>query len=797
MPFKLVRSAASRLKNTLLDKYNLALCGILAVAAYLRLWNLTGLFNAVHDYDEGVYALGARFMAEGYMPYEDFLLAHPPLYSLLLSWVYRLFGYNFFYGKFLSVFLSLGAVIVIYLIGKRLFSRGAGLVAAAIMAVATDMVYPGRRLVQESLGIFLLVLAIYFAVTYFNQPRASRLVWCGICLGLAVATKYIFAPAALAVIIFFVLYRMGPRFWEGIRVLGRASFWLTFLALVAGVFAVVLALRWVFYFDIAIPFINPAYYSAANFAIAIAMFILPFGAALALQARPGWMLAWRQSCARALRQRETWLLLGSAAAGFLAVVGYFLIRAPQDFIYQTFFMQQERPYLEFPSLVNMLRSAPTSADFLKMAYLPILGSIPLAIIILRREKLDLSHALVAWGIFLTLAFSQFFYHLPRYYIAVFPFFVLGVASFTPALDAGVLRSKLGQVPASVRNRLLALGAVMAIFISLTITLLTNYTGYDVNGLFFTSSEKYVYAETISYLEQVGAKKVYAANAIYPALASDMDTTMEVDTFALIWLQGQSAEDIIRARLAEGVDYVVLDSWVRYWGYPYNQQARELTQAVRKYGRLVKVVAPETLIYTEIYRLSDAPQGILNGGFAEWVTAEDRIQPLGWQPMIVTGEGDQASITRADVSGRECLGLYIEEDGVTDLNTSFIYASVVQQGVDFPGRVSLKVLPTETTVPARELPLGGSIHFRDAQGHDLIIGFSENVAEATVITYSDGLQVLVLLPARFGEWSEYSVEIGAYWDAAGWARPQKVDIYLAVSADPATPGRHSFYAALIE
>jgi 4-amino-4-deoxy-L-arabinose transferase-like glycosyltransferase len=514
-----------RLKSLLLDKYHLMLCGVLAVAAYLRLWNLTGLFNAVHDYDEGVYSLAGRFISQGFVPYRDFLLAHPPLHNLMLAAVYRIFGYNFFYGKILSVILSLAAVVLVYIIVKRLFNRQAGLLAASIMAISPDMVYIGRRVVQEPLGILLILLAIYMAIGYFSRPRLSRLVWCGLFLGLAAATKYIFIPAALAIIIFIILFKMGPRFRESLKALGGSRFWVTFLGLAGVVFAVLLMLRWVFYLDIAIPFLTlPPFGSqlAVPLPCSYAFFI-----ALAAQARPGWAREWWQAFISVLQKKDIWVLGAGVLAGFFAVTGYFLITTPGDFIHQTFFMQQERPYLEFPSLVTMLRAAPVASGFLKMAYLPILGSIPLAIIILRRNSLSLGQAFIAWGIVISLGMSQFFYHLPRYYIAVFAFFVLGVASFMPELDAGLLKSKLSQIPSAILRRLLAIGALLAIFISLTVTLLTNYTGYDINGPFYSSVEKYVYNETISYLEQAGARKVYAANPIYPALGKELNSTLSI------------------------------------------------------------------------------------------------------------------------------------------------------------------------------------------------------------------------------------------------------------------------------
>ena len=55
-PLKRVLSRLSKLSK---DRKVLALLGILALGAYLRLWQIQHLFNVVHDYDEGAWSLAA------------------------------------------------------------------------------------------------------------------------------------------------------------------------------------------------------------------------------------------------------------------------------------------------------------------------------------------------------------------------------------------------------------------------------------------------------------------------------------------------------------------------------------------------------------------------------------------------------------------------------------------------------------------------------------------------------------------------------------------------------------------
>ena len=259
------------------DPKILALLGIIALAAYLRLWNIAHLFNAIHDYDEGCLSLGARFITQGYLPYQDFTLVHPPLYDLVLAAFYKIFGYSFLSGRYLSVALSLICIVIIYLVGKKLSHPTAGIVAAALFAVSPDMVYLGRRPVQETLGIFLILLAIYFALDFLQNRKLNRAFFCGLLMGLAVATKFTFIPAVLAIIVAIALLSMGERFWRALKNLGRPALWVMYICLAAIFYSLVMILNWSLKLDVAIPFIDPMYWSVDNVAVVVLVFVLPSG----------------------------------------------------------------------------------------------------------------------------------------------------------------------------------------------------------------------------------------------------------------------------------------------------------------------------------------------------------------------------------------------------------------------------------------------------------------------------------------------------------------------------------------
>jgi len=613
-----LRQARSWLSKASKDK-NWILLGILALGAYLRLWNIHHLFNVISDFDEGIYSLAARFISQGYLPYQDFTFVHPPLFPLTLASIYKIFGYNFFYGKYLSVVLSVASIALIYLVGRKMHHTGTGLAAAALFAVSTEMVYFGRRCVQESMGIFLILVAIYFAFDFINNGKNNRLFFCGLFLGLTLATKYLFVPAVAAIIIGIILISTGERFWRPIKTLGRASFWVVYLCTATIILAILLLLKYILKFDISIPFFNPLYFSVDDIAVSILIFAFPVIIALRMLAgrlpfKEWWLRLW------GIRHSKTlWLLLGATALGFVVITGFFWIKTPQEFIYQTILIQQNRPH-DFLSLVTIIQNFVMSPGFLKMSSLPIVMSIPLILVILNKRSFSWSDCFLSMALIVSLVLCQGFYHLPRYYASLLPFLLLGLASLMLPVDMQTLTASLQSVAFKIKAGFLILVAFFFLFLSISIILLTNYSGYDISDPWLASSEEYVYGETVDYLESAGAKKIYAVNPMFVATFPNLNSTMDFDTFALLWLEKKPPEEIITDMIDEGVDYVVIDPFLDWWTYPWNKQAQQLALAIRRNARLIRVIAPEpnSPCTAEIYLLGAEKQCSFNVQIDQWL-----------------------------------------------------------------------------------------------------------------------------------------------------------------------------------
>jgi len=211
---------------------------ILLYGAFIHLWGINHLFKWIADYDEGAYSLGGLFISRGYVPYRDFVLVHPPLYDLSLGLIYKIFGYNFFYGRFFSIILSLVSMILIYMILKRLFNSSSGLVGAALFSVFPGLYYSWYRVVQEPLGIFFILMAVFMATEFIVFRKTSyRLLITGLFLGLSIATKYTFIAPAIGITLALILLSVEPFFSRPIswkNILLKLEPWLLTAGIITG-----------------------------------------------------------------------------------------------------------------------------------------------------------------------------------------------------------------------------------------------------------------------------------------------------------------------------------------------------------------------------------------------------------------------------------------------------------------------------------------------------------------------------------------------------------------------------------
>lgn len=117
-------------------------------------------------------------------------------------------------GRHLSSVFDLITVFLVFLIGRRLYSRSAGLIAAALVAFSVTHIQLAHFTTVDSFLTTFMVGALYFSVVLMQRATWWAAVGAGTCIGLAVASKVSIVPFAMLVVAAVVLraaYRKRTR----------------------------------------------------------------------------------------------------------------------------------------------------------------------------------------------------------------------------------------------------------------------------------------------------------------------------------------------------------------------------------------------------------------------------------------------------------------------------------------------------------------------------------------------------------------------------------------------------------
>jgi hypothetical protein len=115
---------------------------------------------------------------------------HPDFFHLLPAWIAMATAAAGPYGGyFVNVAFGVLGVFAVWLIGRRLWSRAAGGVAAALLAVNFGQIYYARLPASEIMAQFFLLSAAYFTILTWDSRQRAAGACAGAAIGLAAFTR--------------------------------------------------------------------------------------------------------------------------------------------------------------------------------------------------------------------------------------------------------------------------------------------------------------------------------------------------------------------------------------------------------------------------------------------------------------------------------------------------------------------------------------------------------------------------------------------------------------------------------
>ena len=167
--------------------------------AYLHQMGHSSPFFDVPLVDARAYADQARSIAGGeWVGKEAFW--QPPLYPYFLAVLYRIFGENPYIPRLFQIVFGALSCVLVYVLGKRTFSRRVGVIAALIASLCGPLLYFEGELLPATLATLLNLLLLLSLLWAGRNPGVVRWMLPGAILGLSaltVANVLAFVPFVL------------------------------------------------------------------------------------------------------------------------------------------------------------------------------------------------------------------------------------------------------------------------------------------------------------------------------------------------------------------------------------------------------------------------------------------------------------------------------------------------------------------------------------------------------------------------------------------------------------------------
>ena len=142
--------------------------------------------------DELIYASYTySILSHNWMWPKEFMGANPPLLPYILAIATYLFEGGLDVFRIISIFFGSLTVCVIYFLGKSLYNRRVGILAATLLCFCSYHILHSRVVMLEAIWIFLAYLSMYYFWRSYNEENGIKYaLLSGVFLGLALDTKY-------------------------------------------------------------------------------------------------------------------------------------------------------------------------------------------------------------------------------------------------------------------------------------------------------------------------------------------------------------------------------------------------------------------------------------------------------------------------------------------------------------------------------------------------------------------------------------------------------------------------------
>ena len=176
--------------KTRLSKWRLALIVFIAVYAFFLLLDL-GYMTV--QWDEMPHLYGGLLLSRGQtIAYLTTYGYYPPLYDVITTVFFHVFGVSATSGRLTAVIFSLLSIWITFKFAKRTYDSKTALISSVLLGVMPGFFWLSRVTMLETMLIFFFTVTLFFFFTWLskNKDKSKSLILTGLALGIGILAKY-------------------------------------------------------------------------------------------------------------------------------------------------------------------------------------------------------------------------------------------------------------------------------------------------------------------------------------------------------------------------------------------------------------------------------------------------------------------------------------------------------------------------------------------------------------------------------------------------------------------------------
>ena len=216
------------------DGWFLGLLVFLAVYFGFLIFNLSYMSM---QWDEVSHFTGGLLLMRGQL-WEYFLTSsfYPPIFNLGTAAYFVVGGASVFAGRLVAVTFSLLSVVVVFLIGRRMFGSKTGILSSVLFGIMPGIVWLSRMAMIETMLIFVFSLSMFFFFRWLQTSSERDRILSIVALAVGVIVKY------QVIVVAPIVMLIGAFLWKREFVKTQISSFMKFKFLLIAVVSIVIGL---------------------------------------------------------------------------------------------------------------------------------------------------------------------------------------------------------------------------------------------------------------------------------------------------------------------------------------------------------------------------------------------------------------------------------------------------------------------------------------------------------------------------------------------------------------------------